>query len=62
MGHSFQLSPAFAVPGPGEDNSVPELFPDPRSYSSAPRENEAAARKFHSFLVPDSEAAKLRSW
>lgn len=46
VGHSFQLSPAFAVPGPGEDNSVPELFPDPRSPSSAPRENEAVARKF----------------
>ena len=59
---SFKLNLAPAVQGPGRDNNVPELIADPLSTSSALKKKWGSSKKFCSFLLPDSEPAKVRSF
>ena len=61
-GHSFKLNPASAMQGPGGDNNVPELIADPLSASSELKKKWGSGKKFCSFLLPNSEPAKVRSF
>ena len=61
-GHSFKLNPASAMQGPGGDNNVPDLIADPLSTSSELKKKWGSGKKFCSFLLPNSEPAKVRSF
>ena len=58
---SFKLNPAPAVQGPGRDNSVSGLLThcQPLQHS---KKKWGSSKNFCSFLLPDSEPAKVRSF